>query len=234
MHSNPCRKASIKSGSYRQACLRLVSLPLHRRGAQRYSRIPGMGRSVLILGFVTAHAVQWRENSPSPRTAKAQQSDWRRLNAGHDKRLAGRLQERLANQRKDRNHKLSRRLVAENQRLVLVERSPHGASPKRLGRALPVLGTLNFEPCSPTSAVQAVGSTSKSRPRFSTKTCSACGSLSGPTGYAGLSGKAMGVCRVWDGARPRRERGREHTLCRGRNDPRELPQGSVWNPLSPG
>src|SRR5712691_7821660 len=32
--------------------------------------------------------------------------------------LAARLQERLANQRKDRNHQLSRRLVAENQRLV--------------------------------------------------------------------------------------------------------------------
>jgi hypothetical protein len=87
---------------------------------------------------------------------------------GGHKRLTARLHERLTNQRKDRNHKLSRRLVADHGCLVwskdhhqAIARAFGKRSLLRSGSPWPVLVMLSFAECSPTSALQAVGSSSK-------------------------------------------------------------------------
>ncbi len=104
---------------------------------------------------------------------------------GGRKHLTARLHERLANQRKDRNHKLTRRLVADNQVIVWSKDNDKGLA-RSFGKSVAsaahaqLRGMLAYK-C-PASGRQYLEVPS----RFSTKTCSACGSLSGPTGYAGL------------------------------------------------
>jgi putative transposase len=104
---------------------------------------------------------------------------------GQNRRLIGRLYERFANRRKDRNHKLSHRLVAENIKIVFskdsinnikttfgksVTSSAHSQLRRMLSYKSPKSGTEYVEVDS----------------RFSTKTCSKCGCPSGPSGFAGL------------------------------------------------
>src|SRR5262249_23526877 len=101
-------------------------------------------------------------------------------------RLAARLQERLANQRKDRNHKLSRRLVAENACLVW-SKDRHTTIAKVFGKSVSSAGHAQLRgmlayKCPPS------GSQFLQFPSpYSTRTCSGCGALTGPTGFAGLS-----------------------------------------------
>jgi transposase len=105
---------------------------------------------------------------------------------GGRKHLAARLHERLANQRKDRNHKLSRRLVAVNHTIVWSQDS-YRAIAKTFGKSVAsashaqLRGMLVYKCTASGRQFLEVSS------RYSTKACSACGSLSGPTGYAGLS-----------------------------------------------
>jgi putative transposase len=132
---------------------------------------------------------------------------------GGRKRLAARWQERLANQRKDRNHKLSRRLVAENQRLVwskdrqTVIAKVFGKSVASAGHAQ-LRGMLAYK-CT-ASGRQFLEVPSK----YSTKTCSACRSLSGPTGYAGLSVRQW-VCAACGAAHDRDVNAAINTLYAG-------------------
>jgi putative transposase len=130
----------------------------------------------LSTGEKVAHPHELRHTAQ--RLAQAQR--------GKRQHLTARLQERLANQRKDRNHKLSRRLVAHHQTLVWSKDNDKalarmfGKSVASAGHAQ-LRGMLAYK-CT-TSGRQFLEIPSKN----STKTCSACGSLSGPTGYAGLS-----------------------------------------------
>ncbi len=100
-------------------------------------------------------------------------------------RLTARLKEHEANQRKDRNHKLSRRLVG-NYALIAWSKDNSAGLSRSLGKSVASaahgqlrmmlsykcrLGGRQF--------VEVPG-------RYSTVTCSACGARSGPAGYAGL------------------------------------------------
>jgi transposase len=128
-----------------------------------------------------------RGASPLPHPHELRQTAQRLAQAqrGKRQRLAARLQERLANQRTDRNHKLSRRLVAEHQTIVW-SKDGHRAIAKTFGKSVASAGHAQLR------GMLAYKCTASGRrflevpSRFSTKTCSACGSLSGPTGYAGL------------------------------------------------
>jgi transposase len=109
-------------------------------------------------------------------------------------KLAARLQERLANRRKDRNHKLSRQLVATHACLVW-SKDRHHALARAFGKSVASSGHAQLR------SMLAYKCTASGRrfvevpSKFSTKTCSACGSLSGPTGYTGLSVRQW-VCAV--------------------------------------
>lgn len=105
---------------------------------------------------------------------------------GGNQKLAARLHERVSNQRKDRNHKLSRRLVSENAVIVFSKDNIKGVS-KRFGKSVASSGHAQLR-----SMIAYKCTTSGRRyievaSHHSTMTCSACGGLSGPTGLAGLS-----------------------------------------------
>ena len=121
---------------------------------------------------------------------------------GHDKKLASRLQEHIKNQRKDRNHKLSRRLVSEN-KIICFLKDNHRAVAKRFGKSVSYSahGGLRAQ----LSYKSLLGGTKLVFPenRNSTRICSTCGSHTGPTGLAGLKVRqwTCGAC----GARHERD-----------------------------
>jgi putative transposase len=105
---------------------------------------------------------------------------------GNDRKLTARLQERLSNRRKDRNHKLSRRLAAENV-LIGFSADNHKGLARRFGKSVAssshyqLRQMLSYK--SPISGTKYVEVDSQ----FSTTTCSNCGARTGPTGWGGLA-----------------------------------------------
>ena len=135
-----------------------------------------------------SHLLTFSTGEKIPHPHELRQTAYRlgQAQRGGRKHLTARLQERLANQRKDRNHKLSRRLVADHQTIVWSKDNDKGLA-RPFGKSVAsaahaqLRGMLAYKCTASGRQFLEVPS------RFSTKTCAACGSLSGPTGYAGLS-----------------------------------------------
>lgn len=121
-----------------------------------------------------------------PRELEAKAKRLAQAQRGTSRVLTARIQERIANCRRDRNHKLSRRLVAENT-LIVFSKDKASVIAGRFGKSVASSAHYQLRQMlaykSPTSGTQYVEVDS----RNSTKTCSTCGALSGPTGLAGLS-----------------------------------------------
>jgi transposase len=105
---------------------------------------------------------------------------------GYDKKLAARLQERVANRKKDRNHKLSRMLVEKCEVIAFSKDNTKGIR-KRFGKSVAnanhyqLRQMLTYKSSSCGRRYIEVDS------RNSTRTCSACGCVTGPVGLRGLS-----------------------------------------------
>jgi transposase len=105
---------------------------------------------------------------------------------GNRKQLAARLQERQANRRNDRNHKISRWLV-ENYHTIFYSDDNFKSMAKRLGKSVSeaALGDLiNKLIYKGKNCGRLVRGTKSNK---TTMTCSNCGSLTGPTGWNGLA-----------------------------------------------
>jgi putative transposase len=105
---------------------------------------------------------------------------------GKGKWLTARIQERIRNRRKDRNHKLSRRLVAENVTIIVSSDNIKGIS-KRFGKSVASSGHAQLRRMLTYKSL--IGGTEyiEVASKGSTMTCSACGAKSGPTGLSGLA-----------------------------------------------
>lgn len=104
---------------------------------------------------------------------------------GNNKKLSARIQEKIANQRKDRNHKLSFQLVAECSEIYFSKdriknlQKVFGKSVLSAGHAQLQSMLAYKSACSGRRYVEVDS-------RHSTITCSACHQKTGPTGFAGL------------------------------------------------
>ena len=105
---------------------------------------------------------------------------------GINRKLTARLHERIGNQRKDRNHKLSLRLVRENSAIVFSKDNIRGIA-KKFGKSVASSGHAQLRSMISYKSLAGGTNYSEVASKNSTRTCSACGSLSGPTGWAGLS-----------------------------------------------
>lgn len=105
---------------------------------------------------------------------------------GKNRHLTAIIQERIANRKKDRNHKLSYRLVSENTFIAFTRDNIQGMA-KRFGKSVASSGHYQLRQM--LSYKSRAGGTEyvEVDSRNSTKTCSNCGSLSGPTGLGGLA-----------------------------------------------
>jgi transposase len=106
---------------------------------------------------------------------------------GGNKKLVARLHERISNQRKDRNHKLSRKLVAENMVICFSKDNLRGLSRAGFGKSVSAAahGQLRSmlaykSRTGGTQYIEVAGINS-------TRICSTCGAKTGPQGRAGLS-----------------------------------------------
>jgi len=105
---------------------------------------------------------------------------------GRDKMLSAHLQERQANRRNDRNHKISRKLV-ENYKIICYSDDNFNDMARLFGKSVTeaslgdLVGKLTYK--SNICGRQLIAVNSKN----TTMTCSACGALTGPTGLSGLA-----------------------------------------------
>lgn len=152
------------------------------------------GRVGIDPGFSHLLTFSTNEKIGHPRELEASAVRLGQAQRGHSRRLIGRIQERIANQRKDRNHKLSRRLVSENV-LIAFSGDDHSNIAKRFGKSVASSGHYQLRSMLAYKIkcrTDGLGIYIEPPSRNSTITCSACGALSGPRGWAGLS------VRQWD------------------------------------
>lgn len=146
----------------------------------------GEGRIGIDPGFKHLITLSNGEKVEHPRELQESIERLGQAQRGHDKKLAARLQERIANQRKDRNHKLSLRLVQENVFIAFSKDSIKRIA-KKFGKSVSDSGHAQLR--SMLTYKSRSGGTEYVEPesKNSTRTCSACGQFNGPTGLAGLS-----------------------------------------------
>jgi len=146
----------------------------------------GVGEIGVDPGFKDLLTLSTGEKIGHPRELEASARRLAQAQRGRDKKLAARLHERIGNQRKDRNHKLSRRLVAENVVICFSKDNIKGIA-KRFGKSVASSGHAQLR--SMLAYKAPISGTQYDEPaaRNSTRTCSACGRLSGPSGWSGLA-----------------------------------------------
>lgn len=146
----------------------------------------GYGKIGIDPGFKILLATSDGEVIEHPRELEALAERLSQAQRGHNKKLASRIQEHIANKRKDRNHKLSHRLVSENVVIAWSKDNIKGVASK-FGKSVAssahaqLRSMLSYK--SPKSGTEFIEVASKN----STRACSECGCLSGPIGFAGLS-----------------------------------------------
>lgn len=138
-------------------------------------------------GFNSLLTLSTGEKIAHPRELETSALRLGQAQRGKNRRLISRIQERIANQRKDRNHKLSRRLVSENVFIAFSKDNIKGIS-KRFGKSVTssAHGQLRSMLAYKSSRT---GDTIYVEPqsKHSTMRCSTCKALTGPTGWSGLA-----------------------------------------------
>lgn len=137
-------------------------------------------------GFKTLLTLSTGEKIEHPKELQKNAKRLAQAQRGRDKKLSAQLHERIKNQRKDRNHKLSRRLVSENELICFSKDNLKGMS-KKFGKSVSSASIGQLRQQLAYKSSQCGRRYVEVDNRFSTMTCSACGALSGPKGLSGLA-----------------------------------------------
>lgn len=170
----------VKRASGWYACLFIKAEP---------NSIPiiGEGQIGIDPGFKSLLTISNGEKVAHPRELEASAVNLAQAQRGGNRKQAARIQERIASQRKDRNHKLSRRLVSENE-LVAFSADDHSAIASRFGKSVTSSGHFQLRQMLASKMSRRDGGKYiEVSNRNSTKTCSNCGALSGPSGLSALA-----------------------------------------------
>jgi IS605 OrfB family transposase len=165
-------------------------------------------------GFKSLLTLSNGEVIEHPREREANELRLAQAMRGKNKKLIGRLHEREKNRRKDRNHKLSRRLVSENAEIYFSKdrRSKmvkNGFNKSVVSSGHYQLQRMLFYKCASSGRKYV-----EVDPKNSTMTCSACGSLSGPKGRRGLAVRQW-TCEVCGTVHDRDVNAAKNTLIVG-------------------
>jgi putative transposase len=146
----------------------------------------GNGQIGIDPGFKSLLTLSTGEKIDHPRELEATEKRLGQAQRGHDKQLAARLSEHKANQVKDRNHKLSLRLVKENSLIAFSADNIKGIA-KKFGKSVSSSGHYQLRKQISYKSSSCGRKFVEVNSKNSTKTCSVCGSLKGPSGWGGLS-----------------------------------------------
>lgn len=204
-HIGSARIVRRSSGWYLCLFIKAEPLPIPQIANGEVGIDPGFSS---LLTFSTGekieHPHEWRASEA--RLGQAQR--------GHRKHLSARLQERIANRRKNRNHHLSRRIVAENQ-LIAFSADNHRAIARRFGKSVASSGHSELRSMLAHKSRTGGREYIEVSNRNSTKACSACGALTGPSGAAGLKVRQW-ACRACGADHDRDVNAAVNTLIAGR------------------
>lgn len=158
--------------------------------------IPALGNGCVGIdpGFNSLLALSTGEKIAHPRELEQSALRLAQAQRGGNKKLVARIREHVASQRKDRNHKLSRRLVSENQ-FIAFSADRHRNIARRFGKSVGDSAHYQLRQMFSYKSkcrTDGLGVYVEPDSRNSTRTCSACGALTGPQGWAGLK------VREWD------------------------------------
>lgn len=152
------------------------------------SRVPprSNGQVGIDFGYKTLATLSTGEKIEHPQELKRGAKRLAQAQRGSDRELAARLREREANRRKDRNHKLSRRLVAENEAIVVSKDNLKGLARNHFRKSVASASHGQLRRMLAYKCTKSGRRYIEVSPKNSTRACSSCGSLTGPTGWAGL------------------------------------------------
>lgn len=142
-------------------------------------------------GFSTLLTLSDGTKIDNPRELRKGALRYAQAQRGKCFKLAARLQEKQANRRQDRNHKISRMLV-ENYKTIFYSDDNFKGMTKKFGKSVSeaslgqLVGMITYKGRTAGRTVIPVNS------KFTTMTCSACGAISGPKGWTGLK------VRTWE------------------------------------
>ncbi|MGD0586870.1 MAG: transposase [Oryzomonas sp.] len=147
----------------------------------------GGGAIGIDPGYSTLITTSAGEKVPHPKELQKNIKRYGQAQRGWDKKLAARIQERIGNQRKDRNHKLSRELVANNKVIAFSKDNIKGLARAGFGKS--VEAAAHGQLRSMLAYKSRLGGTEyiEVPSKGSTRICSHCGATTGPQGRAGLS-----------------------------------------------
>lgn len=152
----------------------------------------GTGEVGIDPGFSSLLTLSTGEKVEHPRELQQKEKRLGQVQRGMRKKQTARMHEKIRNQRKDRNHKLSRRLVAENQTIVFSGDNHKGIA-RKFGKSVASSSHGQLRSMLAYKCLNGGRTYIEVNPKNSTRACSSCGALSGPTGFAGLSVRAW-VC----------------------------------------
>lgn len=143
-----------------------------------------LGYETLAMLAVEGHGHE-RIEHPREQQRLARRLGQAQRGGGRRGRLAGRIQQRLANARRHRNHELSRMLVARFREIHISRDNLRGLQ-RLMGRSVLTAGHGQLITMTRTKGRQAGRVVTEPASRNSTRRCSSCGALTGPTGLTGL------------------------------------------------
>jgi putative transposase len=164
--------------------------------------VPSPAREAMAgvdFGFKALATLSTGEVIPHPREYQRLKVRLGQANRGLNYRLLGRLHQRLANARRMRNHAISRDLVSRYSTLYLSRDNYRTMARGYFGKSVQSAGIYQLitmlHAKSRPGGCQVIEVTN----RNSTRTCSACGALTGPTGRQGLKVRAWAceTCGVY-------------------------------------
>lgn len=149
-------------------------------------------------GFTQLLTLSTGEKIAHPRELEHTAHRLAQAQRGQRKKLTAQLQERLANQRKDRNHKLSRRLVSENA-VIRFSKDRIKNIARRFGKSVASSGHGQLRGFLAYKSTTSGRAYDEPDPANSTRMCSICKARSGPTGLAQLSVRhwCCSMCGTW-------------------------------------
>jgi len=137
-------------------------------------------------GYKSTLTLSSGEKIDKPKQLQRAEKRLAQAQRGNRRQLTARLQERIKNRRKDDNHKLSRKLVAENAIIVFSKDNIKGIA-KNYGKSVAEASHYQLRQMLSYKCTASGRKYIEADSKGSTMTCSNCLAKTGPTGKAGLS-----------------------------------------------
>lgn len=142
-------------------------------------------------GFSTLLTLSDGIKIENPRELRTSEGRIAQAQKGKCFKLAARLHEKQANRRRDRNHKISRKMI-EGYKTIFYSNDNFKGMSKKFGKSVSEAGLGQLIRMTAYKGRIAGRSVTPVNSKFTTMTCSICGAISGPKGWDGLA------VRRWD------------------------------------